>query len=148
MRQRDIAFSVRSGPQVERLINPLISVHSQKSKLAFEGAGSAEVGVEFYPEGFVPPEGCVVLTASHWDAMKWAMELAGKHYAITFAEQMNLQGFMETAIRLFRESRIVTSRIRPSLTPRIGGRFAKSISTMLHSSGSRPGCRKASVSLS
>ncbi|WP_337157043.1 hypothetical protein [Pseudomonas putida] len=102
VRQRDITFSVRSGPQVERLINPLISVHSQKSKLAFEGAGSAEVGVEFYPEGFVPPEDCVVLAASHWDAMKWAMELAGKHYAIALAEQMNLQGFMESAIRLFR----------------------------------------------
>ena len=102
VRQRDIAFSVRSGPQVERLINPLISVHSQKSKLAFEGAGSAEVGIEFYPEGFVPPVGCVVLTASHWDTMKWAMELTGKRCGIGFAEQAGMQGFMDTAVRLFR----------------------------------------------
>ncbi|MFV3326236.1 hypothetical protein ACNFG0_07175 [Pseudomonas sp. NY15372] len=102
VRQREIAFSVRSGPQVERLINPLISVHSQKSKLAFEGAGSAEVGIEFYPQAFVPPVGCVVLTASHWDTMKWALELAGKRCALGFAEQSGMAAFMETAIKLFR----------------------------------------------
>jgi hypothetical protein len=64
VRQSDITYSVRSGRNVERLVNPLISRHSEKSKIPFEGAREADVGIEFYPQGFVPPQGCVVLTAS------------------------------------------------------------------------------------
>jgi hypothetical protein len=46
----------------------LIDVHSQKSKVAFEAARNVDVGIELFPQGFIPPEGCVVLTASRWTA--------------------------------------------------------------------------------
>ncbi|HEK0909736.1 TPA: hypothetical protein SMQ04_004529 [Pseudomonas putida] len=102
VRQRDIAFSVRCGPKVERLINPLIGVHSQKSKLAFEGAGSVDVGIEHYPLDFVPPQGCVVLTASPWDSMKWAMQLADNQCRVGFSDNVGMQRFMSSAVQLFR----------------------------------------------
>lgn len=102
VRQRDIAFSVRCGPKVEKLINPLIGVHSNKSKLAFEGAGSVDVGLEHYPLDFVPPPGCVVLTASHWDSMKWALQLADNQCRIGFADNAAMKRFMLGAVRLFR----------------------------------------------
>ncbi|MDF9620221.1 hypothetical protein P5705_21445 [Pseudomonas entomophila] len=113
VRRRDVAFSVRSGPKVEKLINPLISQHSSKSKLAFEGAGSADVVIERFPEGFVPPSGCVILTASPWDTMKWAMELAPQGW-ISFSEDpgsataldelrfTNMAHFMRSVVGLFR----------------------------------------------
>lgn len=113
VRRRDVALSVRSGPKVEKLINPLISQHSYKSKIAFEGASRADVLIERYPEGFVPPEGCVILTASPWDTMKWAIELAPRGW-VSFAENpdggnsldeqrfTNMAHFMRSVVALFK----------------------------------------------
>lgn len=105
VRQSDISFSVRSGRAVERLVNPLISRHSQKSKIPFEGARDADVAIEEYPTGFVPPEGCVVLTASRWDTMRWAIELHKANCAFGFADkvaQEDFKQFMGSAIALFK----------------------------------------------
>lgn len=105
VRKSDLSYSVRSGRNVERLVNPLISRHSAKSKVYFEGARNADVGVEHYPEGFVPPDGCAVLTASRWDTMRWAMQLEQANCAFSLpdkAAQADLQLFMTTAITLFK----------------------------------------------
>lgn len=103
VRQTDISFSVRSGPSVERLVNPLIYQHSEKGKVPFEGARDADVSIQTYPEGFVPPEGCVVLTASPWDTMKWAIELHAAQCPFGYpdaATQRSLEHFMSTAVGL------------------------------------------------
>ncbi|MDR2308012.1 MAG: hypothetical protein LBE53_12585 [Paucimonas sp.] len=102
VRHKDMAFAVRSGPKVERLINPLIGMHSHKSKVAFEAARNVDVGIEHFPEGFVPPEGCVVLGASRWDIMRWAMELAECGCLLDFPDWPDMRRFMATAIGLFR----------------------------------------------
>ncbi|MBI6912112.1 AAA family ATPase [Pseudomonas palleroniana] len=105
VRQSDISYSVRSGRNVERLVNPLISVHSQKCKTPFEGARDADVGIEHYPLGFVPPEGCVVLTASYWDTMKWAIQLHQANCPFGLpsnAAQQDLERFMISVIGLFK----------------------------------------------
>ncbi|MDQ0653044.1 AAA family ATPase [Pseudomonas cedrina] len=105
VRHTDISYSVRSGRNVERLVNPLISVHSQKCKTPFEGARDADVGIEHYPRGFVPPEGCVVLTASHWDTMKWAIQLQQANCPFGFPDstaQQDMQRFMTSVIALFK----------------------------------------------
>lgn len=104
VRQSSVGFSVRSGRNIEDLVNPLISRHSKKTKLSFEGSRHADVGVEEYPEGFVPPEGCVVLTASLWDTMKWAMQLRDLKCPFSFYssdEEKKLWHFMITAVGLF-----------------------------------------------
>lgn len=105
VRKSDISYSVRSGRNVERLVNPLISRHSKKGKVPFEGARDADVGIEHYPEGFVPPEGCVVLTASHWDTMKWVIQLHDANCAFSFPDKrahLDLKDFMTNAIGLFK----------------------------------------------
>ena len=104
VRHKDMAFAVRSGRQVERLINPLIGVHSQKSKVAFEAADAVDVGIEHFPEGFVPPEGCVVLTASRWDTMRWAMELVDCNCLLSFPDWPDMRRFMATTVSLFRSA--------------------------------------------
>lgn len=104
VRQSVVGFSVRSGRNIEDLVNPLISRHSKKTKEAFEGSRHADVGIEEYPEGFVPPEGCVVLTASLWDTMKWAIQLRDLKCSFSFYsrdEETRLWEFMITAIGLF-----------------------------------------------
>lgn len=105
VRQSNVSYSVRSGRNVERLLNPLISLHSQKSKIPFEGARNADVGIEIYPERFVPPEGCVVLTASPWDTARWAIQLHDSNCAFSLSDkkaQDDLRHFMSTAIALFK----------------------------------------------
>ncbi|PMX29135.1 MULTISPECIES: hypothetical protein [unclassified Pseudomonas] len=105
VRQSNISHSVRSGRNIERLVNPLIFQHSKKSKVPFEGARDADVVIEYYPRGFVPPEGCVVLVASLWDMMKWAIELHDASCAFGFPSsdaQRDLVYFMTTAIGLFK----------------------------------------------
>lgn len=105
VRRSDVNYSVRSGRNVERLVNPLICLHSEKGKIPFEGARNADVGIELYPEGFVPPEGCVVLTASPWDTMKWVIHLHDANCAFSFPDKVaqdDLKHFMNTAIALFK----------------------------------------------
>lgn len=104
VRQSTIGFSVRSGRNIEHLVNPLISRHSKKTKEPFEGSRHADVGIEEYPEAFVPPEECVVLTASLWDTMRWAIQLRDLKCPFSFYsshEQKGLWRFMTTAIGLF-----------------------------------------------
>ncbi|MFP3515029.1 hypothetical protein SB766_02295 [Pseudomonas sp. SIMBA_077] len=105
VRHSDVCYSVRSGPTIERLVNPLISRHSHKSKVPFEGARNADVGIEIYPLGFVPPEGCVVLTASLWDMMKWVIQLHDANCAFSFVDRQahdTLESFIGAAIALFK----------------------------------------------
>lgn len=104
VRQSTIGFSVRSGRNIENLVNPLISRHSRKTKEPFEGARHANVSIEEYPEAFVPPEGCVVLTASSWDTMKWAIQLRDLNCPFSFHSshaQKSFWRFMTTAVGLF-----------------------------------------------
>jgi hypothetical protein len=104
VRQADVICSVRSGRNVERLVNPLIARHSNKSKTAFEGTLHSDVAVDHYPEGFVPPAGCVVLAASRWDTLRWALELDRANGAFSFPGRAALEDLMHfamTAIALF-----------------------------------------------
>ncbi|MFJ2285840.1 hypothetical protein ACIOUF_05620 [Pseudomonas iridis] len=104
VRQSDVCYSVRSGRNVERLVNPLICLHTEKSKIPFEGARDADIDIEIYSQGFVPPEGCVVLTASPWDTVKWAISLHDANCSFSFLEgaEDEIKCFMATAIALFK----------------------------------------------
>ncbi|MFY1663726.1 hypothetical protein [Pseudomonas sp. Pseu.R1] len=120
VRQTDISYSVRSGRNVERLVNPLIHQHSEKGKLPFEGARDADVSIEEYPQGFVPPEGCVILTASPWDTMKWAIELHAARCAFGYpdaATQRDVEHFMNTAVGLFKPDFYAPERSALGLHP-------------------------------
>lgn len=103
VRQTDISYSVRSGRNVERLVNPLIYQHSEKGKVPFEGTRDADVTIVEYPQGFVPPERCVVLTASPWDTMRWAIELHSSKSPFGYPDdttRRSFEHFMTTAVGL------------------------------------------------
>lgn len=104
VRRREVAYSVRSGRNIESLVNPLIDRHSSKGKIPFEGASGSDVSIKYYPQDFLPPEGCVVLAASRWDVMKWIiqMDAAGRALVPCMEMQQDLKKFMATAIALFR----------------------------------------------
>jgi len=105
VRRSDVSYSVRSGRNVESLVNPLIYRHSKKGKIPFEGASDADVNIKHYPLGFLPSDGCVVLTASYWDTMKWIIQMSAAGRALSLRNAKALQDFkqfMTTAIALFK----------------------------------------------
>jgi hypothetical protein len=104
VRRSEVSYSVRSGRNVESLVNPLIYRHSSKGKIPFEGASNTDVSIKHYPLGFLPSEGCVVLAASRWDMMKWIiqMDAVGRALIPRTETQQDLKQFMTTAIALFK----------------------------------------------
>lgn len=105
VRKSDVCYSVRSGRNVESLVNPLIYRHSKKGKIPFEGASDADINIKQYPQGFLPSDGCVILTASYWDTMKWIIEMdaVGRTLSLLNANALqDFKQFMTTAIALFK----------------------------------------------
>jgi hypothetical protein len=104
VRRSEVSYSVRSGRNVESLVNPLIYRHSSKGKTPFEGTSNTDVSIKHYPLGFLPPEGCVVLAASRWDMMKWIIQMDAVDRALIpdTETQQDLKQFMATAIALFK----------------------------------------------
>lgn len=105
VRKSDVCYSVRSGRNVENLVNPLIYRHSKKGKIPFEGASDADINIKQYPQGFLPSDGCVILTASYWDTMKWIIEMdaVGRTLSLLNANALqDFKQFMTTAIALFK----------------------------------------------
>jgi len=105
VRRSDISYSVRSGRNVESLVNPLIYRHSKKGKIPFEGASEDDVVIKYYPQDFLPSDGCVVLTASYWDTMRWIIQMNAVERPLSLWNAnalMDFKQFMATAIALFK----------------------------------------------
>lgn len=104
VRRSEVNYSVRSGRNIESLVNPLIYRHSSKGKTQFEGASNTDVSIKHYPLTFLPPDGCVVLAASRWDMMKWIiqMDAAGRALIPNPETKQDFMQFMATAIALFK----------------------------------------------
>lgn len=112
IRQSEISQSVRSGRKIESLINPLINRHSKKIKLLFEGTSDTDILIKYYPINFIPPEGCVIMTASYWDTWKWAVELSEANHLIQFANkesQEDFVSFISSTIKFFKSDYYRTS---------------------------------------
>lgn len=115
VRRSDISYSVRSGRNVENLVNPLIYRHSKNGKIPFEGGSEADVNIKYYPLDFLPSDGCVVLTASYWDTMKWIIQMNAVERSLSLrnAEALtDFKHFMTTAIALFKPDFYRADQIR------------------------------------
>lgn len=101
VRSRDIVSSVRCGRPLERMVNPIIDTHGRNIKVPFEGSRNVKTDIVFYQDDLVPSEGSVVLTASLWDSMKWAIYVAGFPCLLNLADRRNLSSFMSSAIDFY-----------------------------------------------
>lgn len=105
VRKTEISQSVRSGRNIEKLINPLINRHSKKIKTPFEGISDTDIYIKQYPINFIPPKGCVIMTASYWDTAKWAIELIEANRTLQVLNkksQEDLTNFISSAIKFFK----------------------------------------------
>lgn len=114
IRKTEITYSVRSGRNVENLVNSLIYRHSRNGKSPFEGGSEADVIIKYYPQNFYPLDDCVILTASYWDTIKWLIQMnALERPAYLYSKEalIDLKRFMETTIALFKPDFYGTDQI-------------------------------------
>lgn len=75
-RLREMVQSVRSGHEVESIVNPIISVHPSRIKLPFQGNDRARLDIQYYQKAAVPNEAAVILVNDTWGLFEWSQRLA------------------------------------------------------------------------
>jgi hypothetical protein len=104
IRQRVITQSVRSGMEVERIINPIIEIHpSSETKDAFRGNRWNRMSISYYDKPYVPNEPTTILVTDNWALFEWAQRLAAERIEYTLLSSRNdLSVFVQDCIELYR----------------------------------------------
>lgn len=76
VRQREISQSVRSGRQMEVIINPLIAAHPRAELAPLVGARDKKTIIEYYDRSEIPDAGTTILTKGEWGLFEWFQRLA------------------------------------------------------------------------
>jgi hypothetical protein len=79
VRQRTVTSSVRSGPLIERVVNPIITAHPGRSKLPFHGNPLTRTEIAYYDKPEVPGQPAVILVSDTWALFEWAQRLAAEN---------------------------------------------------------------------
>jgi hypothetical protein len=102
VRERAVTYSVRSGPMVESLINPIISAYPGNSKLPFHGNPLNKTEIAYYQQPQVPDEAAVILARDTWGLFEWAQRLAVVNVDFELlSDADNLNVFVSDCVELF-----------------------------------------------
>lgn len=77
VRQREISQSVRSGQQMEEILNPLIAAHPRAELAPLVGARDKKTTIEYYDRSDIPEDGTTILAKAEWGLFEWFQRLAG-----------------------------------------------------------------------
>lgn len=104
IRQRTIARSLRAGPAMDAVLNPLIEAHPSAIQAAFAGTAEHYTRVSFYDAVSVPEHPTVLLVDDEWGLFGWFQRLA--HQQVPFillqGARKDFELFVEDCIELFR----------------------------------------------
>ncbi len=76
VRQREISQSVRSGRQMEVILNPIIAAYPRADLAPLVGARDKQTIIEYYDRSAIPEDGTTILTRSEWGLFEWFQRLA------------------------------------------------------------------------
>lgn len=100
-RLREMVQSVRSGHEVESIINPIISVHPSRTKAPFQGNDMSRLDIRYYHKASVPDEPAVILVNDTWGLFEWSQRLASANINPTLLnEPKDLDMFVQDCIEL------------------------------------------------
>ncbi len=77
VRQREMFQSVRSGRQMEAILNPLIAAHPRAELAPLVGAPDKKTIIEYYDRSEIPSDGTTILVKGEWGMFEWFQRLAG-----------------------------------------------------------------------
>jgi hypothetical protein len=102
VRHRALTVSVRSGPLIEGIVNPIIAAHPGRTKLPFRGSPFTRLEVLYYDRAELPAEPVVVLVHDEWGLFEWAQRLAekGEFALLSSADMLNM--FVSDCVELHR----------------------------------------------
>ena len=102
IRQREAQCSVRSGCQLERIVNPIIKVHPGETKAPFQGNPFNKIEIKYYDKPMVPNQPATILASDHWELLEWIQRLAAEDLDVLLLRNRNdLATFVEGCIGLY-----------------------------------------------
>lgn len=104
VRQREISQSVRSGRQIEAVLNPLIAAHPRAAVAPLVGARDKKTIVEYYDRSFIPEDGTTILVKGEWGLLEWFQRLAGTSASFCMMpdSEKQFRRFVYDCIELYR----------------------------------------------
>lgn len=104
IRQRIIHRSLRAGPAMDAVLNPLIDAHPASIQAAFTGTAEHYTRISFYDAVTVPEQPTVLLVDDEWGLFGWFQRLS--HQRVPFVllpeARKEFELFVEDCIELFR----------------------------------------------
>lgn len=103
VRQREISQSVRSGPQMEGILNPLIAAHPRAELAPLVGARDKKTIIEYYDRSDIPDDGTTILVKGEWGVFEWFQRLAGAgaSFCMMPESEKQLRRFVNDCIELY-----------------------------------------------
>ena len=102
VRERVATHSVRSGHEIEPIVNSVIAVHPGRTKEPFVGAEFNRVGVSYYDTPDIPEHPAVLLAGDRWDLFEWVQRVAHENIELTLLhDRADLNMFVADCIELY-----------------------------------------------
>jgi hypothetical protein len=103
VRQREISQSVRSGRQMEAILNPLIAAHPRAGLAPLVGARDKKTIIEYYDRSGIPDDGTSILVKGEWGLFEWFQRLAsaGASFCMMPESAKQLRRFVYDCIELY-----------------------------------------------
>jgi hypothetical protein len=103
VRQREISQSVRSGRQMEAILNPLIAAHPRAGLVPLVGARDKKTIIEYYDRSGIPDDGTSILVKGEWGLFEWFQRLAsaGASFCMMPESEKQLRRFVYDCIELY-----------------------------------------------
>ena len=102
LRLREMTHSIRSGYQIEEVINPMIAAHPNPVKNRFKGNPGNNQEIKYYKNSVVPESASLILVRDFWGLFEWSQRLSAADKPIRMISNMNsLNMFVADCIELY-----------------------------------------------
>ncbi|GLH33133.1 TPA: AAA family ATPase [Pseudomonas putida] len=104
IRQRYIDHSLRAGPAMDSVLNPLIQAHPAAIQAAFSGSAEHYTRVSFFDTVTVPAQPTALIVDDEWGLFGWFQRLThqGVPFVLLQSARKDFELFVEDCIELYR----------------------------------------------
>ena len=101
IRLREMIHSVRSGHEIESIINPIIAAHPSSMKAKFHGNSLSRLDIQYYQKATIPEIPAVILVSDNWGLFEWVQRMASSGINPTLmSDHKDLDRFVQDCIEL------------------------------------------------